>query len=374
MNIKYDTIVIGGGQAGLSVGYHLARRNLRFLILDANERTGDSWRKRWDSLRLFTPARFNGLDGMPFPAQPHYFPTKDEMAAYLENYAERFALPIRTGMRVDRLSKKGAQFEIASGDQRFEADNVVVAMASYQVPWKPSFAAQVDSDIIQVHSGEYRNPSQLRVGEVLIVGAGNSGSEIAMQLAPDHTVYMSGRNTGQVPFRIEGVAARFFLMHLVLRTLFHHLLTIKTPPGRKVRVKAISRGGPLIRVKQQDLDAAGVERVPKTIGVKDGLPVLEDGRIMDVANIIWSTGFRPGFSWIDLPVFEGGEPIHERGIVSSQPGLYFVGLHFLYGMSSSMIHGVGRDAKYIVEHIAAHSKKPAPAAAFLNRQAGPLKE
>jgi putative flavoprotein involved in K+ transport len=371
MNIKYDTIVIGGGQAGLSVGYHLARRGLRFLILDANERIGDSWRKRWDSLRLFTPARFNGLDGMPYPAHPHYFPTKDEMAAYLENYAARFALPIRTGMRVNRLSKNGARFVIASGDQCFEADNVVVAMTNYQVPWKPSFASQVEPDIIQVHSGEYRNPSQLREGGVLIVGAGNSGSEIAMQLAPDHTVYMSGRNTGQVPFRIEGVAARLFLVRLVLRILFHRLLTIKTPPGRKVRPKAISTGGPLIRVKQQDLDAAGVERVPRTMGVKDGLPILEDGRIMDVANIIWCTGFRPGFSWIDLPVLGEREPVHERGVVSSQPGLYFVGLHFLYGMSSGMIHGVGRDAKYIAEHIAARSRSTAPAAALLDRQTGP---
>jgi putative flavoprotein involved in K+ transport len=375
MNIIYDTIVIGGGQAGLSIGYHLARRDLRSLILDANERIGDSWRKRWDSLRLFTPAGFNGLDGMPYPAQPHYFPTKDEMAAYLEAYAARFALPVRTGMRVDRLSKKGAQFVIASGDQRFEADNVVVAMSNYQVPWRPPFATQVDPDIVQVHSGEYRNPSQLREGAVLIVGAGNSGSEIAMQLAPDYTVYLSGRNTGQVPFRIEGVAARFILIRLVLRLLFHRLLTIKTPPGRKLRPKAISRGGPLIRVKQHDLDAAGVERVPKTIGVKDGLPVLDDGRIMDVANIIWCTGFRPGFSWIDLPVMGGREPVHERGIVSSQPGLYFVGLHFLYGMSSGMIHGVGRDAKYIAEHIAARSKSPAPAAVLFDRQAGPpLKE
>ena len=375
MSLKYDTIVIGAGQAGLSAGYHLARRGLRFVILDANERIGDTWRKRWDSLRLFTPARFNGLAGMPFPAPAHYFPTKDEMAAYLEEYAAHFQLPIRTSTRVDRLSKNGGRFVVESGGERLEAENVVVAMANYQVPWKPPFASQVDPGILQVHSGEYRNPSQLQEGGVLIVGAGNSGSEIAMELAPDHTIYMSGRHTGQLPFRTHSLAARFFFVPVVLRFLFHRVLTVNTPPGRKIRPKVISKGGPLIRVKVQDLEAAGVERVPRTVGVNEGRPVLEDGRILEVANIVWCTGFRPGFSWIDLPVHGKLEPVHERGVGPSQPGLYFTGLHFQTGLSSSMIHGASRDADYIAGHIAAREKIPAQAAALPDRQAGsPLRE
>src|SRR5579884_417399 len=175
---RIQTIVIGGGQAGLSVGYHLARRGLPFVILDANERIGDSWRKRWDSLRLFTPARYDGLAGMPFPAPAFTFVTKDEMADYLEAYAARFALPVRTGVRVDRLSRHGDRFDVTAGGLRFEAENVVVAMSNYQQPRVPPFAHELDPGISQLHSSEYRNPSQLRDGSVLIVGAGNSGAEI----------------------------------------------------------------------------------------------------------------------------------------------------------------------------------------------------
>jgi putative flavoprotein involved in K+ transport len=168
---------------------------------------------------------------------------------------------------------------------------------------------------------------------------------------------MSGRDTGHLPFRIEGAASRLLLAPIALRFVFHRVLTIDTPIGRKVRPKVLFRGGPLIRVKPEDLAAAGVSRVPRTIGVRDGLPLLEDGHILDVANVIWCTGYHPGFSWIDLAVFaNNGEPIHRRGVVTNEPGLYFVGLHFLYAMSSTMIHGVGRDAEHIAETIVARSR------------------
>jgi putative flavoprotein involved in K+ transport len=348
-----ETIIIGGGQAGLSVGYHLAQRGLPFVILDAGKQIGDAWRKRWDSLRLFTPARYNGLPGMPFPAPGHYFPTKDEMADYLEAYATHFKLPVRTGVRVDRLSRQDGRFMLAAGDLRFEADNVVVAMANYQSARMPGFAQELDPGINQLHSSAYRNPSQLQGDGVLIVGAGNSGSEIALEVAREHPTWMSGRDTGHLPFRIDGVVGRTLLVPLVLRLLFHRVLTTNTPLGRKVRHKFTSQGGPLIRVKPNDMAAAGIARVPRVVGVRDGLPVLEDQRVLEVTNVIWCTGFHPGFSWIDLPVFgEKGEPVHERGVVVSEPGLYFIGLHFLYAASSAMIHGVGRDAEHIVKSIA----------------------
>jgi putative flavoprotein involved in K+ transport len=368
MSSKFDTIVIGGGQAGLSVGYHLAKRELPFVIFDANARIGDSWRKRWDSLRLFTPARFNGLDGMPYPAPAHYFPTKDEMGNYLESYAAKFELPIQTGVRVDRLSKNGDRFVIASGGQRYEAKNVVVAMANYQVPRKLAFSSQIDPGITQLHSMEYRNPSQLQNGSVLIVGAGNSGSEIAMELAPYHSVIMSGRSTGEIPFRIESRMARVLLINLTLRFLFHRVLTVKTPMGRKIRPKVLARGGPLIRVKQRDMAAAGIERVPRVAGVENRLPMLEDGRVLEVANVIWCTGFQPGFSWIDLPGMEKLDTIHHRGVVPDQPGLYFTGLHFLYSLSSAMIHAAGRDAEHIANVIAARSKSLVGAGTIPERQ------
>jgi len=355
---RHHTIVIGGGQAGLSVGYHLARRGVPFVILDANARIGDSWRSRWDSLRLFTPARFDGLAGMPFPAPANAFPTKDEMAAYLEAYAARFRLPVRTGVRVDRLSRRGERFLVAAGDERLEAENVVVAMAAYQRRRVPPFSKELEPGVVQLHSSDYRNRSQLREGGVLVVGAGNSGAEIALELArAGHPTWLSGRDVGHIPFRIDGVAARLFLARLVLRLVFHRVLTVDTPIGRKVRPKVLFRGGPLIRVKPRDLAAVGVERVPRIAGVRDGLPVLEDDRILPARNVIWCTGFHPGFSWIDLPVFgPDGEPLQRRGVVAGEPGLYFVGLHFLYAMSSTMIHGVARDAEHVARAVAARAR------------------
>jgi putative flavoprotein involved in K+ transport len=345
---RFDVVVIGGGQAGLSVGHHLAGRGLRFCILEAGARVGDQWRQRWDSLRLFTPARFDSLDGMPFPAPADYFPTKDEMADYLEAYAARFSLPVRTAMRVQRLSRREGRFRIEAGGRVLEADQVVVAMASYQTPRLPAFASQLDPTVVQLHSKDYRRPDQLRPGPVLIAGAGNSGAEIAKELAGAHEIWMAGRDTGHVPFRMEGLAGRKLLAPLVLRVLFHRLLTIRTPMGRKARPKIMKEGAPLIRVKPKQLRALGVHRVGRVQGVRDGLPLLADGRVLPAANVIWCTGFHPGFDWIDLPVLDAdGEPLHDGGVSTAAEGLYFVGLHFLYSMSSTMIHGVGRDAARI---------------------------
>jgi putative flavoprotein involved in K+ transport len=351
----YDTIVIGGGQAGLSVGYYLQQQGCNFVILDAAERTGDSWRNRWDSLRLFTPARYDALPGMPFPAPPKSYPTKDAMADYLESYAARFRLPVRLGTRVDHLEKNGERFLLTAGEQHFAAKNVVVAMASFQIPAVPGFAQELDPDIVQMHSRDYLNPAQLREGKVLVVGAGNSGAEIALELAADHNVWLSGRHVGHVPFDTRSFAGRNFLVPLVLRFLFHRVLTLDTPIGRKVRPHLISRGGPLISLKPKDLEAVGVRRVPRVTGVQDGLPVIGDEDVLEVENVIWCTGFHPDFSWIDLPIFNGQaapiEPEHERGVVSAVPGLYFVGLMFLYAASSTTLAGLQRDARYVAQQI-----------------------
>jgi putative flavoprotein involved in K+ transport len=350
----YDVIVIGGGQAGLSVGFHLKRAGVRFVILDANERIGDSWRKRWDSLRLFTPAKLDSLDGMPFPSRRNYFPTKNEMADYLESYARRFRLPVRTRVRVERLFKRGARFVAAAGTREFEADQVVVAMAKYQQPQLPAFAASLSREITQLHSLDYRNLHQLRPGGVVLVGTANSGADIALEaVRGGHETWISGRDVGEMPFRPEQFLGRNFFAPFVLGFVFHHVLTVETPIGRKVRAGAVARAVPRIRVKRRDLTAARVQFVPRIVGARDGLPLLEDGRTLPVTNVVWCTGFQPGFDWIDLPVFGGehGEPKHRSGVAEDAPGLYFVGLPFLYSMSSSMIHGVGRDAARIVEAI-----------------------
>jgi putative flavoprotein involved in K+ transport len=352
---RFETVIIGGGQACLSVGYHLARRDRQFVILDANERIGDSWRRRWDSLRLFTPARLNGLAGMPFPAPAHSFPTKDQMADYMAAYAARFQLPVRPGIRVDGLCRVDDRFVVSSRDRRFEAHNVVLATGAYQRPRIPDFAPELDPAIVQMHSSEYRNPTQLREGDVLVVGAGNSGAEIALEAARGHRTWLSGRDTGHEPARAGSGPDR--LVTPLIWFAATHVLTVRTPIGRKVRRTFRSRGIPLARVRRKDLATAGVELVPRTAGVQLGSPVLEDGRVLEVANVVWSTGYVSDFSWIDLPVFdELGDPVHDRGVVASEPGLYFVGLYFLYALASVLVGGVGRDAEYIAKHIASRQE------------------
>jgi putative flavoprotein involved in K+ transport len=352
---SFDVVVIGGGQAGLSVGYHLARTDLRFVILDASERIGDSWRKRWDSLRLFTPAKLDSLEGMPFPAPRNSFPTKDEMGNYLEAYAARFGLPVRSGVRVEALYRRGARYVIKTGSIELEADQVVVAMAGYQRPKVPAFANALSAEIVQMHSSNYRNLTQFKPGGVLIVGAGNSGAELAMEsVCAGHRTWVSGRDTGHVPFRPEGFFGRNLLAPFLLRFVFHRLLTVNTPLGRKARPKMLAKGTPLIRIKPKDLSAAGIQRVPRVVGTHNGQPLLEDGQVLDVANVIWCGGFYAGFEWINLPVFGNDDQVlHQGGIVEGEPGLYFVGLTFLYAMSSSMIHGISRDADRIVKAIRA---------------------
>lgn len=347
---RFETVIIGGGQAGLAVGYHLARRQRSVVVLDAGERIGDSWRNRWDSLRVFTPARYDGLPGWSFPAPGWSYPTKDEVADYLESYAARFRLPVRTGIRVDGLSREAGGYVVTSRLTRYAADNVVVATGGYQAPRIPAFASELDPSILQLHSSEYRNPLQFRQGGVLVVGAGNSGAEIALESSRDHTTWLSGRDTGQEPVRAGGLPDR--LLTPPFWFLLSHVLTVRTPIGRRVRHQLSNRGLPLARVRRRDLVRAGIERVPRVTGARDGLPMLAEGGVLDVANVIWCTGYVPDFGWIDLPVLGGdGAPGHERGVVRSDPGLYFVGLFFLSTGASSLIGGVGRDARYIAQHI-----------------------
>jgi len=352
VNERFQVVIVGGGQGGLAVGYHLARRRIPFVILDANPKVGDSWRKRWDSLRLFSPAFYDGLPGLRFPAGPGVKPTKDQMGNYLEGYASHFKLPVRSGVRVTRLSRQGDHFLVEAGEQRFEAEQVVIATGNYCRPRIPRFAPELDLGIVQFHSSQYRNLSQLAPGGVLIVGAGNSGAEIATETVKKHPTLLAGKEPGVVPFRVDTFAGRFLFVHLV-RALGHNILSVDTPIGRKVRPRMLLQATPLVRVKPKDLIAAGVERVPRVIGVERGLPKLEDGRVLQVENVIWSTGFLPGLEWVDLPIFGmDGEPLHDRGVVTSEPGLYFVGLRFQYAMTSDLINGVGRDAKRVVEVIA----------------------
>jgi putative flavoprotein involved in K+ transport len=355
---RAETVVVGGGQAGLAVAYHLSSLGRRCVVLDAGDRIGDGWRRRWDSLRLFTPNRYNGLPGMPFPGPAHAFPTKDEVAEYLEAYAARFDLTVHTGTTVERLAHDGGRYMVESGVRSVEADNVVVATGAFGNPWTPTFADQLDPDIVQLHSSEYRNPSQLSDGDTLVVGAGNSGAEIALDVASRHRTWLSGRDTGvESPFRVGSLPDR--LLTPPSWFVLSRVLTVGTRAGRKLRQKARTMGWPLVRVKPADIVDAGVHRVPRTEKVLGGRPVLDDGRVLDVANVIWCTGFRPDHRWIDVPdVDADGTPRHERGVVTMQPGLYFVGLPFQSSATSALLGGVGRDAAAVARHVASIRRKP----------------
>jgi putative flavoprotein involved in K+ transport len=350
-----DTIIIGGGQAGLALGRHLKEQQRNFVILDANPRTGDAWRQRWDSLRVFTPAKYDGLPGEPFPADPLSFPTKDEMAAYLEGYAARNSLPMLHGTRVERLWKEGNLFIAAANGSRWVARNAVVASGAEQVPKVPGFARQLAPSTVQFHSSAYRNPSQLQEGPVLVVGLGNSGAEIALEVSRTHPTFVAGKPGGQIPVKHGRTAARYFLP--LVRFLGLHVLTLDSPVGRKAAPSFKAHAAPLIRTKTKDLAAAGVQLMPRVAAVQDGKPVLSDGTALSVANVIWCTGFRPDFSWIDPDLLDAGSmPRQHRGVALDIPGLFFLGQEFQYAAASATLPGTSRDARHLAGKIPALGK------------------
>ena len=361
---RFDTVVIGGGQAGLAVGYHLAKQGHDFVILDGHARVGDAWRTRWEGLRLFTPGRMNGLPGMPFPGDRHAFPTKDEVADYLERYAERMALPVRTGVRVDDVwpAEDGRGFRVAAGEREYLADRVVVATGAYDRPRIPDFAADLDRAITQLHSSEFRSVDQLSEGPVLVVGASNSGAEIALMASWNHQTVLCGRNVGKMPFRPEDRLAKVFDTFFWL--FVNHVATLDTPIGRKAQPSIRDHGLPLDRVRPEDLAAAGVERTfSRAAGAKDGMPALDDGRVIEVSNVVWATGFRPDHTWVHFPVTGAdGWPMQRRGLATNVPGLFFIGLPFMYRGGSALLGGVGNDAGYLVDQMADRAGEIHPSA------------
>jgi putative flavoprotein involved in K+ transport len=347
MSDKRKTIIIGAGQAGLAAGYYLRKKGEDFLIIDMAKKVGDSWRQRWDTLCLFTPSQYDGLPGFPFPAPRDTFPSANEMADYLDAYAAKFNLRVQLNEKVVRLGRGSSGFEITTSKSVLKADNIIVATGTNPFPKIPEFAGSLDRSIFQIHSSKYTNPNSLPPGNVLVVGAGTSGVEIAIELAGGRKTMIAGVPTFHIPDPVFKYAGRFYWWFV------SHILTVRTPIGRKARMSILKGGGPLIRVSRKDLISAGVEQVSRVAGIENGFPKLEDGRVIKVTSIVWATGYKPDFSWIDFDITdkENGWPITKMGVSPDVKGMYFVGMLFQYGLTSGLVGGVGRDAAYIVRQI-----------------------
>jgi putative flavoprotein involved in K+ transport len=348
-----ETVIIGAGQAGLSTAYQLTRRGHECLVVDASERVGDNWRQQWDTLRLYTPAKYDGLPGMKFPKDPWEYPQKDEVGDFLETYARTFALPVRMRTRVESLEERPeGGYLLDLGGESMTCDNVVVATGSFgRAPSVPDFAGELDASIRQLHSSEYRRPSQLQDGKVLVVGASHSGMDIAYEVALTHETVLSGRDCGDIPVRLGTRQARLMLPVIVF--VFRHVLTRRTPMGRKEMDEVRFHGGPALRVKAADLEERGVVRSTERVaGVENGLPVLADGTVVEARNVVWCTGFRQAFDWIRLPILaDNGWPIEYRGVVDGAPGLFFCGLSFQFGFGSMIFAGIERDSEYVARKV-----------------------
>ena len=353
MDRSYETVVIGGGQTGLAAGHHLARRGIDFVVLEADDRIGDLWRSRWESLRLYSPAKYDTLPGMPFPGPGHRFPTAREMGDYLESYAEREKLPVRTGVSAKLVRADGDGYAVETSDGTIAARQVIVATGPFQHPFVPDVSKELDSGIRQIHSVDYRGPEQLADGPVLVVGLSHSGADVAHEAArAGHGTIVSGTAHGQLPFSVDSRRARLVLP--LMRFVAMNLLTVRTPIGRKMAPKVRLGGGPLLRYRRQELLDAGVELRPaRLVGAQEGRPLLADGSVHDVATVVWCTGFRPDFSWVEpVTVDEQGWPIQKRGVATETPGLYFLGIPFQFGFTSMLVLGADRDAGFVADAVA----------------------
>ena len=349
-----DVTVIGGSQAGLAIAWHLARHHLRFVVLEAGPEIGHTWQSRWDSLTLFTPTQHDALPGMPFPGPPDTYPTKDPVAGYLKAYAAAFDLPVRLNARVTALIRTAEGFEIRTGDGVLRARRVVVATGPFQVPFVPPAAQRLDDSVTQLHSAGYRNPRALRPGPVLVAGGGNSGFQIAEELAATRPVDLSiATRAPMLPQRLGSKDLFWWLTRLGLMRV-----TAESRLGRRLR----SRPDFIIGSSRRRIRAAGVRFRPAVAGAEGRTVRFADGSSLDAGIVIWATGYRSDYSWIDIPgVTRDGQVIHRRG-VTDVPGLYFLGLSWQHTRGSALLGFVHEDATYLAGLITSHARAAKAAA------------
>jgi len=349
-----DVVVVGGSQAGLAMAWHLTRQGRRFVVLEAAPELGHVWRSRWDSLRLFTPAQYDALPGMAFPAPADTYPTKDPVADYLEAYVAAFDFPVRLKAKVSELRRReDGSFEVHTAAEAFRARQVVVATGPFQVPFVPPQARGLDPSVAQVHSAAYRNPQALPQGPVLVVGGGNSGFQIAEELAATRTVDLSiATRYPMLPQRLGGRDLFWWLTRLGLLKV-----TVDTRPGRRM-----SRRDFVIGTNRRRLERAGVRFRPRLVDAEGRTVRFADHRLLeDVGVVVWATGYRPDYAWIQIPgVVREGQVVHRRG-VTEVPGLYFLGLSWQHTRGSALLGFVNDDAAYLAERIASRHQQDEPA-------------
>jgi putative flavoprotein involved in K+ transport len=350
MTQQVEVAIIGAGQAGLAAGYYLSQQNRNFVILEKAEQVGQAWRDRWDSLKLITPNPYNDLPGLSFPSQSIDFPTRNDVISYLENYAHKYQFPIEYSQSVNVLKSIDNGFRIEANTRTIEAQHVIVATGAFHKPFIPRFSSDLPDNINQIHSSQYRNPKQLAEGAVLIVGSGNSGVQIAKEISIHHKVYLSVGNSPTLPRQIWG------------RDLYWWLNTLKV-----TRINVSSRLGKRFSKRPDSVVGINLQKLARenniillghTQSASENHLLFSGGEtipISEIKTIIWASGFRSDYSWIEIPVFNSNyQPFHRRGVTPIK-GLYFLGLRWQYRITSSLIGGIGEDAAYIANKIAASS-------------------
>ncbi|MBX9966097.1 flavin-containing monooxygenase [Priestia aryabhattai] len=344
MGDSYNTIVIGAGQAGLAIGYYLKQKSLSFLIIDSNSRVGDSWRHRYDSLTLFTPRSHSALPGMNVEGSPHGYPIKDEIADYLENYSRHYNLPVQLNTAVINLFKENDQFHLVTNKGNYVAKNIVVATGPFQKPFVPDIEKDVSKDIFQIHAAHYKNPSQLKEGTTLIVGAGNSGVQIATELAESREIYLSvGKRMKFLPYTLLNRSIFWWFQALGVSKA-----TIHSKLGQFMK-----KNDPIIGKELKPLLNRGAVKKVSKVSKADGKSLIcQNGEKIQPENIIWATGYHNDYEWIEVPniIDKNNNVIHDRGI-TKEKGLYFLGLSWQYRRGSALLLGVGEDAKFLANHI-----------------------
>lgn len=345
-----DVLVIGAGQCGLALSRELRIRGIEHRILERHTAPGDVWRNRWDSLRLFTPAKFSSLPGMRYPGSRRYCPTAKEFADYLDDYADAIAAPLKLHETVAHAAwEPDIGFTVrtanSSGPKQWHANRLVIATGGHDVPAVPAIASTLAAHIQQLHTSNYHRPEDLRGQRILVVGAGASGVQLGVELArAGREVTVAGKPTASIPAGLLAVAGGAWFAFL------HHVATRDTPIGRKIAKQAIGHGAPLIGISASELQRQHVHRAPRLTGAVDGQPQFADGSVRPVDAVLWATGYRPGIDWIHgLGMDAHGIPANNRGVSLTVPGLAFLGLPFQYGLTSTLIGGAGRDAAYLAD-------------------------